>query len=137
MAVEIRGEYLGDLKVRMTHGPSGATVLTEAPVDNGGTGGSFSPTDLVATGLASCMLTIIGIVAKRDGIDIRGASVRVEKHMVSDPRRIGRLPVAIRLPARLTSVERTKLENAAHGCPAHRSIHATIDAPIAFEYVED
>ncbi len=134
MAVEIHGEYLGDLKVRMRHGPSGATLTTEAPVDNGGTGGSFSPTDLMATGLAACMMTIMGIVAKRDGIDIGGASVRVEKHMVSDPRRIGRLPVVFRLPRRLGPEERTKLENAARGCPVHRSIHPEVDAPIIFEY---
>lgn len=135
MAVEITGEYLGALEVRMRHGPSGTTLTTEAPADNGGTGGSFSPTDLVAASLASCMMTIMALVAERDGIDMRGASVRVEKHMAASPRRIARLPVVFRLPARLSPAERTKLENAAKGCPVHRSLHPDVDAPIAFEYV--
>src|SRR5438552_3428997 len=136
MAVEVTGEYLGDLCVSMTHGPSGVSLTTEAPVDNGGTGGAFSPTDLVATALGSCMMTIMALVAKRDGIDMGGATVRVEKHMSADPRRIARLPVAFRLPARLTPEERTKLENAARGCPVHRSLHPDVDSPIVFEYAD-
>lgn len=134
MAVEIRGEYTGELKVRVTHGPSGAVFQTEAPVDNGGTGGSFSPTDLVATALGSCMLTLIGIVAKRDGLDVRGATVRVEKHMNAEPRRIGSLPVEIHLPAGLAAASRQKLENAAHSCPVRKSLAAEIDVPVRFVY---
>jgi putative redox protein len=135
MAVEVTSEYVGDLKVLNRHGPSGATFTTEAPADNGGTGSLFSPTDLVATSLGSCMLTIMAIVATRDGIDMRGATVAVEKHMVTDPRRIGRLPVTFRLPARLSDAERTKLENAAMGCPVKRSLHPDVKVEVRFEYV--
>jgi putative redox protein len=134
MAVEIRGEYVGELMVAMTHGPSGTRLTTEAPADNGGTGGSFSPTDLVATALGSCMMTIMALVAEREKIDLRGATVRIEKHMSAEPRRIGRLPVAFRLPAHLTAAQRAKLENAARACPVHRSLHPEVDAPIVFEY---
>lgn len=135
MAVEIRGEYRGDLKVAVTHGPSGSAFATEAPVDNGGTGGSFSPTDLVATALGACMLTIMGIVAKRDGIPLDGTTFRVEKHMSADaPRRIARLPVVFRMPPGLGPDQRRKLEAAALACPVKRSIHADIDVPIEFNY---
>jgi len=134
MAVEMRGEYLGNLKVRSTHGPSGATVDTEAPVDNGGTGGGFSPTDLVATAVGACMLTVMGIVAKRDAIPLEGATFRVEKHMNADPRRIARLPIAFRLPAGLGADARKKLEAAAMACPAKRSLLAEIEVHVTFEY---
>lgn len=134
MAVEIRGVYEGDLKVEVTHGPSSATLRTEAPVDNGGTGGSFSPTDLVASALGTCMMTIMGIVAKRDGIDLRGVTVRVEKHMNAEPRRIGRLPVTFEMPRGLGPDQRRKLENAARTCPVHRSLSADIEIPIDFRY---
>lgn len=135
MAVEIRGEYLGDLRVGVTHGPSGTEFTTEAPVDNGGTGGSFSPTDLVATALGSCMMTIMGIVAKRDALDLRGATVRVEKHMSADaPRRIVRLPVVFTLPSSLGPDARTKLENAANACPVKKSLAAEVEVPVEFRY---
>lgn len=134
MAVEIRGAYIGDLKVDMTHGPSGSSLTTEAPVDNGGTGGAFSPTDLVATALGSCMMTLMGIVAKRDGIDLRGASLRVEKHMTENPRRIARLPIVFAMPARLSQDQRRKLENAALACPVKRSLHPDVEVPVEFNY---
>lgn len=136
MAVDIRGEYLGELRVSMTHGPSGTRLTTEAPADNGGRGESFSPTDLVATALGSCMMTLMALVADREKIDLRGATVRVQKHMSADPRRIGRLPVAFRLPRALTEEQRTKLENAARACPVHKSLHPDIDAPVFFEYAD-
>ncbi|HVY60908.1 MAG TPA: OsmC family protein [Planctomycetota bacterium] len=134
MAVEITGVYEGELKVRVAHGPSKASFVTEAPADNGGKGQSFSPTDLVATALGSCMLTIMGIVAERDGIPLRGARVRVEKHMSLEPRRIGRLPVVFDMPAGLTPEQRRKLEAAANGCPVKRSLHPDVDHPVTFNY---
>lgn len=135
MAVEIQGKYEGDLKVRVEHGPSRSVFATEAPVDNGGTGGSFSPTDLVATALGSCMMTIMGIVAKRDGIPLGGATFRVEKHMSAEaPRRIARLPIVFRMPGGLTGDQRQKLEAAAMACPVKRSIHPEIDVAVEFAY---
>lgn len=134
MAVEIQGRYAGQLKVSLEHGPSGATLHTAAPVDNNGDGSSFSPTDLVAAALGSCMVTIIGIVAERDGIDLAGLGFRVEKHMRSDPRRIDALPVEITMPAGLSDGQRKKLERAAMGCPVGRSLLAEIDHPVDFQY---
>ena len=134
MAVEITGRYIGNLNMELTHGPSGAVLKTAAPVDNQGDGSSFSPTDLVAAALGSCMVTTMAIVAERLGIDFTAASFHVEKHMVSDPRRIGRLPVRIKLPASLTPDQRTKLERAAHTCPVHRSLIPEIEKDVEFVY---
>ena len=134
MAVEITGRYIGDLKMEMTHGPSGAVLRTVPPVDNQGDGSSFSPTDLAATALASCMLSLIAIVGERDGLDLTGLSVHIEKEMASNPRRISRLPSRIRMPAGLTPEQRKKLENAALTCPVHNSLHPDIEREVVFEY---
>ena len=92
MSVKISCEYLGDLRVRATHGPSGTVLHTDAPVDNHGKGESFSPTDLTATSLATCIMTILGIQAKGLELDFRGLRVDVEKHMTAQPpRRIAKL----------------------------------------------
>jgi putative redox protein len=133
--VAIEGRYVGDLRCEATHGPSGSTLATDAPVDNMGKGEAFSPTDLVATALGTCIVTIIAIVAERHGLDVSGATFRVEKHMATDPvRRIGRLPVTIRLPASISAEGRTMLERAAHTCPVHKSLHPDVEAKITFLY---
>ena len=137
MSVEITGEYLGGLGVRSKHGPSGAEITTDAPVDNGGKGESFSPTDLVATALGSCVLTILGLVAERHEVDLTGAKVHVTKEMVADPaRRIGSLRTRVTIPAgRVEDPEmRERLETAARKCPVHKSLHPNTDAPIDFVY---
>lgn len=134
MAVEISGTYAGQLKTEMIHGPSGAVLRTAAPVDNQGDGSSFSPTDLVAAALASCMVTTMAIVAHRDGLDFMGVTFHVEKHMHPEPRRIARLPVVIHLPASLAPTQRLKLERAARTCPVHRSLLPEIDAEVSFLY---
>jgi putative redox protein len=134
MAVEITGKYVGKLTTEMIHGPSGAVLRTVPPVDNQGDGSSFSPTDLVATALAACMLTLISIVGERDGIDLTGLSIHVEKHMAGSPRRIGNLPSRITMPAGLTPPQRKKLENAALTCPVHMSLHPDIEREVVFEY---
>jgi putative redox protein len=134
VAVEISGRYKGGLKTEMIHGPSGTALKTAAPVDNQGDGSSFSPTDLVAAALASCMVTTLAIVAERDGIDLSGVSFRVEKHMAGEPRRIARLPVEIHLPADLPPAERLKLERAANTCPVHRSLQPEIEQDVRFIY---
>lgn len=134
MAVEITGRYTGNLNVSLTHGPSGTAMSTAAPVDNQGDGSSFSPTDLVAAALGACMVTLMGIVAQRDGIDLEGLSFKLEKHMVADPRRIGSVPVRIDMPAGLDAAQRRKLERAALTCPVHKSLLPEIDKPVRFIY---
>ena len=135
--VRIEGRWAGGLAVEATHGPSGTTLVTDAPKDNEGEGRGFSPTDLVATALGSCVMTIIAIVARRRGIDIGGAGWSVEKHMGSEPHRhIARLPVTVRLPASIAQGDRKILERAARGCPVHRSLSERTEAPITFEYVD-
>ena len=134
--VEITFEYEGSLRCTATHVPSGTKLHTDAPKDNHGLGQSFSPTDLLATAFATCTMTIIGIVAQREGIDLTGARGKVVKQMVTDPRRIGGLPLTIELPGHLTPEQRQLLENAARGCPVCKSVGPEIDTTIAFEYGE-
>lgn len=134
MAVEIRGSYREGLKVEVQHVPSGVTLTTAAPVDNQGDGSSFSPTDLVAAALGACMLTILGILAQRDGIDLSQATFRVEKHMQNDPRRIAALPITLELPTSLPVEQRPKYERAALTCPVHHSVLAEIEKPVTFIY---
>jgi putative redox protein len=134
MAVEITGKYTGTLKTELRHGPSGTVLATAAPVDNRGDGSSYSPTDLVAAALASCIVTTMAIVAEREGIDFSQTSFRVEKHMADNPRRIGSLPVEIHMPPGLTDAQRKKLENAAHTCPVHRSLADGVEKEIRFVY---
>jgi putative redox protein len=131
--IEITIDYQGELRCAAQHGPSQQTLHTDAPVDNNGRGESFSPTDLVATALGTCMATVIGIMAKRKDVDVRGMKVRVEKHMSADtPRRIVRLPVTIELPLPDDHADRKLFEAAALGCPVHHSLHPEIDKPVTF-----
>lgn len=133
--VKMSVEYRGDLRCVATHGPSGAQVATDAPLDNQGRGESFSPTDLVATALGACMLTILGIVARRHQWDLSGATVEVEKEMVNDPvRRIGSLSVVLRLPGEFDERAKRTLEQAALTCPVHRSLHPDLKIPVRFEW---
>lgn len=137
MAVEIDITYTGDLHCEAVHGPSQNKLVTDAPTDNGGRGSAFSPTDLLATALGSCMVTIMGIVAKRDGIPLEGTKVHVVKEMVQSPtRRVGQLTVTITIPggSSLAADARTKLERAAHTCPVHQSLHPDIKVPVEFVY---
>ena len=120
--VQISVTYEGQLRTRATHGPSGNSLVTDAPVDNHGRGESFSPTDLVATAIGTCMATVMGIFAERHGIDLKGMSVSVKKEMVQTPvRRIGRLEAEIRVPLPATHPYRAALERAALTCPVHSS----------------
>jgi len=133
MAVEINVVYTGTLGCAATHGPSGQQLTTDAPVDNGGRGSTFSPTDLVATALGACMLTIMGLMAERRGLDLRGTQVHVIKEMVAAPvRRIGRLVVRITLPPDrpIDADDRTRLERAALLCPVKQSLHPDVAIPI-------
>ena len=131
--VEVTVRYLGNLRCEATHGPSGATILTDAPTDNHGKGEAFSPTDLLAAALPACMMTIMGIVAERHGIRLDGMTAHATKHMSADaPRRISRVVTTIRIPLPATHSHREALERAAHTCPVHKSLRADLDAPIEF-----
>lgn len=133
--VHIDITYTGGLRCQAIHGPSGRELTTDAPVDNHGRGESFSPTDLVATALGSCMATIMGIVAERHGWNIDGSSIGVDKEMTSEgPRRIARLSVAIDVPSPLDDSARRTLENAAHTCPVRLSMLPAIDVPVTFRW---
>jgi putative redox protein len=134
MAVEMHGKYVDGLKMELTHGPSGTAIRTAAPVDNQGDGSSFSPTDLLATALGSCMVTTMAIVAQREGIPFSGASFQLEKHMRSDPRRVGAVPVRIRMPEGLTPEQRERLEHIARTCPVARSLSPEVEQQVEFEY---
>ena len=133
--VRIDVVYEGGLRTRALHAPSGSALATDAPKDNEGRGEAFSPTDLVATALATCMLTTMGILARRKGIALEGARAAVEKHMVSDPlRRIGKLEVAFEMPAGIVPADRLLLERAALTCPVHRSLDPKVEVPVSFRY---
>ncbi|HVE87976.1 MAG TPA: OsmC family protein, partial [Myxococcales bacterium] len=107
-------------KCGLTHGPSGTAMETEAPRDNGGTGGSFSPTDLVGAALASCALTTMALAASRENVPWGEARATVEKRMTPPPRRIGELVVEITMPRELPPSQRARFEQIAHDCPVHR-----------------
>ena len=128
-------EYQGQLHCKITHGPSGISIATDAPKDNMGKGESFSPTDLVGAALASCILTTMGIMAQRNDVDMSGATAVVKKEMVVDPvRRIGRLEVEIRMTGKFSDEIKKKLEHAAHSCPVHKSLHHAVAAPITIHW---
>jgi putative redox protein len=139
MAVEIDILYEGELHCAATHGPSRQTLTTDAPVDNGGKGAAFSPTDLVATALGACMATIIGLVAKRNNLNVEGLRVQVVKEMVAEPvRRIGSLKTRLIFPQgeALSPADRAKLEAAAKACPVKQSLHPDVKLPVEFVYSE-
>lgn len=116
-------KYEGSLRTSAKHGHSGAVIVTDAPVDNHGLGTTFSPTDLVATALGSCILTIMGIAARNHDIDIQGATAKVEKVMGSDPRHIAKISIDITMPANsYTDTQRRILDKAAHHCPVAMSL---------------
>jgi len=131
--VAITITYEGDLHCEAVHGPSGATLATDAPKDNHGKGEQFSPTDLVATALGACILTVMGIAARTLGVDLRGAQVSAQKEMVATPqRRIGKIAVVVRIPVTVTEEQKQKLEHAAMTCPVHKSLHPDIQMPVEF-----
>ncbi len=126
MTINIQGRYLGNKKIELTHGPSTTKIYTAAPLDNNGDGSSFSPTDLCAASLGSCIVTIMGIVAERNSIDLSGTFFEVTKEMSQSPRRIGKLTVTIHLPSKIEADNRKKLEHAAGTCPVSHSLHPDV-----------
>ncbi len=128
--------YQGNLRTESTHLQSGDTLLTDAPVDNQGKGEAFSPTDLVSSALASCMLTIMGIKAESMEVDITGSRAEVIKIMSANPpRRIAEIIITITLPAHLDARSRKILEATAHTCPVAHSLHPDTIQTCRFEYV--
>jgi uncharacterized OsmC-like protein len=131
--VKISVRYEGQLHCSAIHGPSGAKLETDAPVDNEGRGESFSPTDLVATALAACMATIMGIAAKRHSIPLEGMTIETTKEMSADaPRRIVALKSTISIPLSGNHPQRKLIEAAALGCPVHHSLDPRIAKPVEF-----
>jgi len=135
MSVNIDITYEGELCCTAIHGPSQQRLTTDAPVDNGGKGAAFSPTDLMAAALGTCVVTIMGLVAQRMGLDLAGTRVQVVKEMIAAPtRRIGALTVTVTLPPgkSISTADRAKLERAANACPAKESLHPDINVRLEF-----
>ena len=131
--VKVDVTYTGDLHCDATHGPSQSQISTDAPADNKGKGEAFSPTDLVATALATCMITTMGIKAHELGVDLRGMTVSVQKEMSKDtPRRIVALPSDVHIPLSPDSPHREVLEQSALNCPVHTSLPQEIYRPTKF-----
>jgi len=126
--------YLGELRTEAAHIQSNTTIYTDAPKDNHGKGEMFSPTDLVATALASCMISIMGIVAMKDGITpVDGATAEVTKVMYAEPRRIGEIHITVTFPKKnYTDKEKKIYENAAYTCPVAKSLHPDLKQVIEF-----
>jgi putative redox protein len=131
--VTITGSYQGDLHCEATHGPSGSTLVTDAPKDNQGRGEAFSPTDLVATALATCVCTIMAMAARSRGVELAGLRWEVTKEMSAQPpRRIAKLHLRLWLPATARALPLEVLERAAHSCPVHQSLSPEIEKHIDF-----
>ena len=134
--VEISIKYLGDLRCEARHAPSGTVITTDAPVDNEGRGESFSPTDLAATSLGACMLTIMGIAARKQGVDLGNTQVKVLKEMTpKPPRRIAKLTVVFTIPLPASHEKRAMLEAAAKSCPVHLSLDPGVEQEMRFDWV--
>ena len=127
--------YYGGLRTSCEHLRSGNTFITDAPVDNNGKGEAFSPTDTVATGLASCMLTMMGIKANSLEVDLSNSTAEVTKHMAADPRRISKIEVKLSLPQNVAEKNRKILVHTANTCPVHYSLHPDIEKVISYNWV--
>ena len=129
-------KYNGNLRTSATHLESNTTINTDAPKDNHGLGESFSPTDLVCTSLASCMLTIMGIAMQKHKVDLKGTTASVKKTMGSEPRMISQIDIIITFPEIYTDKIKIILERSALNCPVHKSLSEKIVKNIKFIYKE-
>jgi uncharacterized OsmC-like protein len=135
--VKITGEYQGELHCTARHEPSGNTLVTDAPKDNQGRGEAFSPTDLIATSFATCILTTMAIVARKQGIELSGARFEVTKEMsTTPPRRIVRLATQIWLPIPVNHPAAKMLTAVAKNCPVHHTLHPLVEKPVIFHWAE-
>jgi len=135
--VKITGEYQGGLHCAAKHEQSGNTLVTDAPLDNQGRGGAFSPTDLAATALGTCMLTIMAMAARKHGVELRGTRFEVVKEMTKDlPRRIASVSVQFWLPVRKDALPAGALEQACESCPVCLSLHPEVARNVALHWAE-
>lgn len=131
----ISAKYLGDLRVECTHEQSGTVIITDAPTDNNGKGQAFSPTDLCATALASCAMTIMGMYASAHDCDVTGTTISVQKTMSASPRRISAIEVVFTMPDKpFTDKQKQGLERAALTCPVHKSLHPDMEQKLVFNW---
>jgi len=126
--------YQNNLRTEAEHIASGKKIITDAPIDNNGKGEAFSPTDLVATALGSCMITIMAISANKYDIDVSGTNASVKKIMGSEPRRINEIAIDINMNKNIEEKDRKRLERAALACPVHKSLHPDLEKRIRFIY---
>ena len=128
-------KYDGKLRTTATHLDSGSIIRTDAPKDNHGLGETFSPTDMLCSSLASCILTIMAIAVEKNDIDIKGASAIVKKTMSSKPRRIAKIEIDLTFPKEYDSKTKAILERAAYNCPVHLSLSENVEKNISFTYL--
>lgn len=129
--------YLGELRSEAKHVQSGNTLITDAPTDNKGRGEYFSPTDLVATALGSCMATLMDMAASQRGIDIRGMRLEIKKVMASEPRRISEIVIDFYMPADYSDKDKKILERAAETCPVAKSLHPDLKQTVTYHYPQN
>lgn len=132
--VTVSGEYKGNLRCESIHNPSGAVLITDAPVDNHGKGESFSPTDLLATSLATCIITVMSIQAKVWKLDLKGLKFKVSKEMGSDPRKIDKITIDLFMPFEVSEKDQERLHKAAETCPVHYSLHSDVQKEVIFHW---
>ena len=128
-------KYQGNLRTRATHLDSGSKIKTDAPKDNHGLGEAFSPTDILCSSLASCILTIMAIAVEKKGVDITGTIAIVKKTMANNPRRIAKIDIDLTFPKQYNPKTKTILERAAHNCPVHQALSKSIEKNISFKYI--
>lgn len=126
--------YLGNLRTQNLHLRSGNTYITDAPTDNNGKGEAFSPTDTVATGLANCMMTVMGIKANEMNVNMKGTTAEVTKVMAADPRRIAKIEIIFQFPVGIDAKSQKILEHTARTCPVHFSLHPAIEKVVSFNF---
>jgi uncharacterized OsmC-like protein len=126
--------YLGNLRTECEHLKSGNSYITDAPTDNNGKGEAFSPTDTVATGLANCMLTVMGIKARDLEVNLTNSIATVIKTMAANPRRISKIEIEFQLPSGVSEKHQKILENTGNTCPVHHSLHPAIEKVIVFHW---
>ena len=128
-------KYLGNLRTSSTHLDSGSAINTDAPKDNHGLGEAFSPTDMVCSALASCILTIMAIAVEKNGIDIKDTTAIVKKTMGNNPRRIAKIDIDLTFTKKLDSKTKSILERAAYNCPVHHTLSKSVEKNISFKYL--
>jgi|TARA_B110000305_G_scaffold178241_1_gene197385 putative redox protein len=128
-------KYQGNLRTNATHLDSGSKISTDAPKDNQGLGEAFSPTDMVCSALASCILTIMAIAVEKKGVDIKDTFAIVKKTMGNNPRRITKIEIDLTFPKEYDAKTKTILERAAYNCPVHHTLSETVEKNISFTYL--